>query len=222
MVPNAAAREAKAACAGLQLASAAEPARCAPAAATCTLPVPAPDFTALRPRRQAGQAVATSAARSCCSTSGRRGAASARPRSRSSTRWPRTWRATTSSCVALASDRNWTDVLRRDRRVRSRRSTQACPSARGRRLAAGRARRLPPGAARTACRSRCCSIRPNGDDNIGKIAASWGIKAVPESALIDRQRQHPRVLRQQARLGVAGRRDLPALGDRRVAWRACS
>ena len=28
---------------------------------------------------------------------------------------------------------------------------------------------------------------PDGDNNIGKIAASWGIKAVPESALIDRQ-----------------------------------
>ena len=28
--------------------------------------------------------------------------------------------------------------------------------------------------------------RPSGDDNIGQIAASWGIKAVPESALIDR------------------------------------
>ena len=29
--------------------------------------------------------------------------------------------------------------------------------------------------------------QPNGDDNIGKIAAAWGIKAVPESALIDKQ-----------------------------------
>jgi len=28
---------------------------------------------------------------------------------------------------------------------------------------------------------------PAGDDNIGQIAASWGIKAVPESALIDRK-----------------------------------
>jgi hypothetical protein len=28
---------------------------------------------------------------------------------------------------------------------------------------------------------------PSGDGNIGAIAASWGIKAVPESALIDRQ-----------------------------------
>ena len=28
---------------------------------------------------------------------------------------------------------------------------------------------------------------PEGDGNIGKIAASWGIKAVPESALIDRK-----------------------------------
>lgn len=28
---------------------------------------------------------------------------------------------------------------------------------------------------------------PEGDDTIGKIAASWGIKAVPESALIDRK-----------------------------------
>ena len=28
---------------------------------------------------------------------------------------------------------------------------------------------------------------PEGDGNIGKIAAAWGIKAVPESALIDRQ-----------------------------------
>ena len=29
--------------------------------------------------------------------------------------------------------------------------------------------------------------KPNGDDTIGAIAASWGIKAVPESALIDKQ-----------------------------------
>jgi len=28
---------------------------------------------------------------------------------------------------------------------------------------------------------------PKGDDNIGPITASWGIKAVPESALIDRK-----------------------------------
>jgi thiol-disulfide isomerase/thioredoxin len=28
---------------------------------------------------------------------------------------------------------------------------------------------------------------PEGDDNIGKVAASWGIKAVPESFLVDRQ-----------------------------------
>jgi thiol-disulfide isomerase/thioredoxin len=28
---------------------------------------------------------------------------------------------------------------------------------------------------------------PSGDENIGQIAASWGIKAVPESALIDKQ-----------------------------------
>ena len=28
---------------------------------------------------------------------------------------------------------------------------------------------------------------PSGDGNIGTIAASWGIKAVPESALIDRK-----------------------------------
>jgi len=28
---------------------------------------------------------------------------------------------------------------------------------------------------------------PAGDENIGKITAAWGIKAVPESALIDRQ-----------------------------------
>jgi hypothetical protein len=27
---------------------------------------------------------------------------------------------------------------------------------------------------------------PNGDSNIGAIASSWGITAVPESALIDR------------------------------------
>jgi len=29
--------------------------------------------------------------------------------------------------------------------------------------------------------------KPKGDDNIGAIAAAWGIKAVPESALIDKQ-----------------------------------
>ena len=55
--------------------------------------------------------------------------------------------------------------------------------------------------------------KPDGDDNIGAIAAAWGIKAVPESALIDKQGNIRALLRQQARLGDAGRADLPALRD---------
>ena len=87
--------------------------------------------------------------------------------------------------------------LRGDRaRVGSQLERRARPrcSRRSRRGALPRGRRRWPRRARrtarrcpTARRSRCCSIRRPATSNIGKIAASWGIKAVPESALIDRQ-----------------------------------
>ena len=98
--------------------------------------------------------------------------------------------------IALASDRSWTDVLvaivdalgrRAEAHRRRRRSRRRSPRTRRR--------------CRTACRSRCSSIRRSGDSNIGAIAASWGITAVPESRADRSQRQYPRVLRRTSATG---------------------
>jgi thiol-disulfide isomerase/thioredoxin len=86
--------------------------------------------------------------------------------------------------IALASDRSWSDVLVAI--VDALAPSVKVPGSGG--------KEVPLSDALSAYRQALPSgvpfavflDKPKGDDNIGMIAASWGIKAVPESALIDR------------------------------------
>ncbi len=84
--------------------------------------------------------------------------------------------------VALASDRNWTDVLLAI--VQSLAPGVKVPDGEVNPQQAGEIydRAMPNGLP-----FEVLLDPPQGDDNIGQIASSWGIKAVPESALIDRE-----------------------------------
>lgn len=88
--------------------------------------------------------------------------------------------------VALASDKNWSDVLLA--LVDALAPTVKLPSAPpGQDVPLAQAldvynRALPDGVP-----FHVYLDPPQGDSNIGQVAASWGISAVPESALIDRQ-----------------------------------
>jgi thiol-disulfide isomerase/thioredoxin len=87
--------------------------------------------------------------------------------------------------ITLASDKSWSDVL--IAAIQSLAPYADVPQA-----SAGA---LPLPAALDAYRKalpagvpfKIFLDPPSGDDNIGAISQSWGIKAVPESALIDRQ-----------------------------------
>jgi hypothetical protein len=83
--------------------------------------------------------------------------------------------------IALASDRNWADALNA---VLESIAPGAVPEGTPTMDKVSKAFReaLPNGTP-----FKVLLDPPPGDENIGKITASWGIKAVPESALIDRQ-----------------------------------
>ncbi len=175
MVPNAAAREEKAACAGLR---ATGPALCN--GEPCKLPMAAPDFTALDNN---GNPVKLSSFRGkvvlvnfwaswcgVCKTEKPRLAAMAEELSSDDFK-----------VIALASDRSWSDVLLAlveglAPRTRVPEGDVALPQA----LDLYK-RSLPGGVP-----FKVYLDPPEGDGNIGAIASAWGIKAVPESALIDR------------------------------------
>jgi thiol-disulfide isomerase/thioredoxin len=85
--------------------------------------------------------------------------------------------------IALASDHNWSDVLVAI--VDALAPTVQLPGGKAVTLTDALhayAQGLPKGTA-----FQVLLDPPKGDNNIGQIAASWGITAVPESALIDRQ-----------------------------------
>jgi thiol-disulfide isomerase/thioredoxin len=84
--------------------------------------------------------------------------------------------------VALASDRNWTDVLLAI--VESLSPKTKLPSGE---VALAQAKEIYGKALPGGLPFDVLLDPPQGDDNIGQIASSWGIKAVPESALIDRK-----------------------------------
>jgi thiol-disulfide isomerase/thioredoxin len=84
--------------------------------------------------------------------------------------------------VALASDHNWTDVLLAI--VESLSPKTKLPSGE---VDINTAKQIYGTAMPGGLPFDVLLDPPNGDDNTGQIAASWGIKAVPESALIDRQ-----------------------------------
>jgi thiol-disulfide isomerase/thioredoxin len=177
MVPNAAAREAKAACAGLRTTG---PALCN--GKPCPLPMDAPNFTALdhagQPvdfkQKYAGKVVLLNFWASWCGVC--------------KTEKPKLYKMAEDLAsddfvvVALASDRSWSDVLLASVEALSPKTKLPDGEVSLDQAKAIYGQALPDGLPFTVLLDP-----PEGDDNIGKIAASWGIKAVPESALIDRQ-----------------------------------
>lgn len=193
MVPSAAAHEAQAACRSLQARDGQQrdgqtllnPALC-PGGEACTPPVPAPDFTA---QDLTGKMVKLSDFRGkvvllnfwaswcnvCKTEKPALNAMAAEMANKDDF-----------VVLALASDHSWADAL-----------TAVLDT-----LAPGALPGAAPGGAPPATEKVSAAYRkalpdgtpfkllldpPPGDENIGKITASWGIKAVPESALIDRQ-----------------------------------
>ncbi|MDB4961617.1 MAG: alkyl hydroperoxide reductase/Thiol specific antioxidant/Mal allergen [Myxococcales bacterium] len=183
MVPSAAAREEKAACRGLLGDQPLNPAVCN--GQPCIVPAHAPDFTALdhqgKPVRLSdfqGKVVLVNFWASwcgVCKTEKPALLAMANELARDDF-----------AVIALASDHNWSDVLLA--LIDSLAPGAAVPKA-------DKSGSVPLPQALDAYRMalptgvpfKVFIDPPAGDGNIGQIAASWGIKAVPETALIDRK-----------------------------------
>jgi len=178
MVPNAAARELAAACRGLKVEAELNPALC-PNGTSCALPVPAPDFTAkdvtgkdVKLSDYRGKVVLLNFWASWCGVcKTEKPALSAMAAEMASGDFV---------VLALASDHTMEDALTA---VLEALAPQAVPEGKPtmEKVKAAFSQALPN------TPFNVLLDPPAGDDNIGKIAASWGIKAVPESALIDRQ-----------------------------------
>jgi thiol-disulfide isomerase/thioredoxin len=178
MVPNAAAREKQAACNGLR---ATGPAMCN--GEPCPVPMEMPSFTALDhagnpvdfKQKYAGKVVLLNFWASWCGVC--------------KTEKPQLYRMAKELAgrddfvvVALASDRNWTDVLLAI--VESLSPKTKLPSGE---VDINTAKQIYGKALPNGLPFDVLLDPPADDGNIGAIAASWGIKAVPESALIDRK-----------------------------------
>ena len=182
MVPSAAARESRAACAGLMSQPPLNPALCPNGASTCAYPIAAPDFTAYdhdnKPVHLSdfrGKVVLLNFWASWCGV-----CKTEKPHLQA---MAKEMAGQDFVVIALASDRSWSDVLLAI--VDALAPSVSLPS--GKDIPLSDALRayqlgLPLGTS-----FQVLLDPPKGDDNIGQIAASWGIKAVPESALIDRQ-----------------------------------
>lgn len=183
MVPKAAADEAQAACAGLK--SQPPAAMACPGGKPCTLPIPAKDFTAYdhdgNPVHLSdfrGKVVLVNFWASWCGV--------CKTEKPALNGMAKDLASNDFVVIALASDRTWTDVLVAivDAIV----PTFAFPEPpKGQELSLkgaseGFNQALPDGTP-----FQVLLDPPAGDSNIGQIAASWGIHAVPESALIDRK-----------------------------------
>ena len=177
MVPNAAAREAKAACTGLRSTG---PALCN--GEPCPLPMQAPDFTAYDNNGKPvslkdfqGKVVLLNFWASWCGVcKTEKPQLSAMADEMASDDFV---------VIALASDRKWEEVLIAI--VDALAPTVKLPDEQEVPLSKALAvykQALPNGVP-----FKVFLDPPQGQGNIGAIAASWGITAVPESALIDRQ-----------------------------------
>ncbi|HEY6179033.1 MAG TPA: TlpA disulfide reductase family protein [Kofleriaceae bacterium] len=180
MVPSAAARELQAACRGLHAESELKPALC-PGGKACSAPVPAPDFTAedmtgkqVKLSDFRGKVVLINFWASWCGL-----CKTEKPLLNQMAREM----ANNDDFVvlALASDRTWADAMTA---LLETLAPSAAPEGKASRddIAAAYRKALPNGTP-----FKVLLDPPSGDENIGKITASWGITAVPESALIDRQ-----------------------------------
>ncbi len=184
MVPSAAAREQYSACRGLRGFDAPTLALC-PGGKPCSLPQPAPDFTAIdyqgKPVKLSdfrGKVVLVNFWASWCGV-----CKSEKPALAS---MAADLQSDDFTVIALASDRSWSDVLLAS--VAALKPYAKLPGAE-------RGQSVPLPAALEAYRRELPAgvpfkvflDPPAGDDTIGQIAARWGITAVPESALIDRK-----------------------------------
>jgi len=179
MVPNAAARELQAACRGLKAEAELNPALC-PSGTSCTLPTPAPDFTAkdifgkdVKLSDYRGKVVLLNFWASWCGVcKTEKPALNAMAAEMASDDFV---------VIALASDHSPADALTA---VLDALAPQVVPQGTPSmdKVRAAFQKALPDGTP-----FKVLLDPPAGDENIGKITASWGIKAVPESALIDRQ-----------------------------------
>jgi thiol-disulfide isomerase/thioredoxin len=181
MVPGAAQRERAAACAGLRSTPPA-PQAC-PGGTPCTLPVPAMDFTALDNNGKPvhlhdfrGKVVLVNFWASWCGV-----CKTEKPQLNA---MAADLAGDDFVVIALASDHSWVDVLHAlvDALAPGTPFPRAVPGRELEAAIAGYGNGLPHGTP-----FQVLLDQPEGDSNIGKIAASWGIKAVPESALIDRK-----------------------------------
>ena len=189
MVPSAAAHEVQSACRTLTMREAQvgadglpllNPALC-PGGGSCSAPVPAPDFTA---QDITGKTVKLSDFRGkvvllnfwaswcnvCKEEKPRLNAMAAELANRDDF-----------VVLALASDHDWADALTA---VLESLAPGAVPEGKPtmEKVSAAFRKALPDGTP-----FKVLLDPPPGDENIGKITASWGITKVPESALIDRQ-----------------------------------
>ena len=179
MVPNAANREVKAACTALR--SQPPAADACPNGQPCTLPIPAKDFTAIdyqgKPVKLSdfrGKVVLINFWASWCGLCKEEKPAINEMASELA--------GDDLVVLAVASDRSWADALVAV--VEALAPNVPLPGGEISMQQALDAYRkgLPHGTP-----FKVLLDPPEGDGNIGAIAASWGIKAVPESALIDRQ-----------------------------------
>jgi len=179
MVPMAADREASAACRGIKAEPELNPALC-PSGTTCKLPVPAPDFTAkdvtgkdVKLSDFRGKVVLLNFWASWCGV--------CKTEKPALNEMAADMAGGDFVVLALASDHNWADALTA---VLESLAPQAVPPGTPSmdKVSAAFRQALPNGTP-----FKVLLDPPPGDENIGKITASWGIKAVPESALIDRQ-----------------------------------
>ncbi|MDQ3340983.1 MAG: TlpA family protein disulfide reductase [Myxococcota bacterium] len=184
MVPSAAARESVSACRGMRGFERLNAALC-PAGVPCELPIAAPDFTAVdhqgKPVKLSdfrGKVVLVNFWASWCAVC--------------KTEKPSLAGMTSDlaggdfEVISLASDKTWGAALVAS--ITSLRPNAPVPSPN----ANGEYdMKVVLDAYRTALPDgipyKVFLDPPEGDDTIGKIAQSWGIKAVPESALIDRK-----------------------------------
>jgi thiol-disulfide isomerase/thioredoxin len=188
MVPNAAAREVDAACKGLKP-NALNPEMCpgghAPDGGACTLPMPAPDFTALdhagKPVHLSdfkGKVVLLDFWASWCET-----CKFEKPQLQGVSRDLASDKFTV---ITLASNHAWSEVLlglvealapSRDLPA----SSQQFPAVPMDKALAIYQRQLPDGVPFNVFLDQ-----PAGDNTFGTIGVAWGITGVPESAVIDR------------------------------------
>jgi thiol-disulfide isomerase/thioredoxin len=179
MVPTAAARELQAACRGMRVEAELNPALC-PNGQSCALPVPAPDFTAkdmngkdVKLSDFRGKVVLVNFWASWCNVCKTEKPALAAMASEMT--------SPDFQVLALASDKSWGDALTA---VLEALAPGAVPQGEATPAKVNVAFRqaLPNGTP-----FKVLMDPPAGENTIGQITAAWGIKAVPESALIDRR-----------------------------------